>query len=86
MEETLTPSNSALLEMLHAILPKTMASVTSEMTELTMRDQESDSDGDFDLESDDLCTDVVYLVDVVYLNTVDDEQAHTKKVSDSWNV
>ena len=44
-----------------------MASVTSEMTELTMRDQESDSDEDFD--SDDLYT------DVIYLNTEDDEQA-----------
>ena len=37
------------------------------MTELTMRDQESDSDEDFD--SDDLYT------DVIYLNTEDDEQA-----------
>jgi len=51
----------------------TMVSATSEMTELTVRDQESDSDGDFDLDSDDLYT------DVVYLNTVDDERAHTKR-------
>jgi len=50
-----------------------MASVTSEMTELTMRDQESDSDGDFDLDSDDLYT------NVVYLNTVDDEQSTYQK-------
>ena len=57
-----------------------MASVTSDMKELSTRDQESDSDQDFDLNSDDLYT------DAVYLNTVGDEQAHTKNVPESWNV
>ena len=57
-----------------------MASVTSDMKELSTRDQESDSDQDLDLNSDDLYT------DVVYLNTVCDEQAHTKNVPESWNV
>ena len=50
-----------------------MASVTSGMTELTMRDQESDCDGDFDLDSDDLYT------NVVYLNAVDDGQSTYQK-------
>ena len=46
--------------------------------DLTMRDLDRDKE-DFDLDCDDLCT------DVAYLNLVHDEQAHTKKMSKSWN-
>ena len=58
-------------------LSKAMASITSEINKLTMRDQESDSEEDVDLDSDDLY--VVFL----YLNSVDDDQAHTNKMSKS---
>ena len=56
-----------------------MASVTSETTKLPTTDQDSYSDQDFDLNSDDLYT------DVVYLNTIGDEQAHTKNLPEVDN-
>jgi len=50
------------------------------MKKLTIIDQESDSNQDFDLNGNDLYT------DVVYLNTVSDEQARTKNVPESLNM
>ena len=68
------PKQQCFIEMLHATDPgiwvsKAMASLTSDMKNLKLlvEDKESDTDQDFDLNSHDLYT------DVVYLNTVDDK-------------